>query len=362
VEPGEAESCGGSIYEADFLALSANCLKRKREVQMLRKRFVATLVILVTAIVCSFEPSWGEEFPAKPIEIVAPFTPGSPLDVVARIVADIAPKYLGQPVVVVNKPGAGGSLGAAEILSSKPDGYKLFITTNFFFAMTTKTQKIPFDPGNIVPLVNLVQFADGLCVRGDSPWKTFAELADYGKKNPGKIRWAHSGRGMVAHVGVLLVFRRAGVETIDIPYKGPPEKVTALLGGHVEASNMTYGTVVDHVRAGKVRFLFFFSDRRITRYPDLANVPTVAEIGYPDLTRLAPFVGLYIHKDTPPQVRKVLTDALRKTYDDPEFKKAVERTGDEPRFGGPEFITESIKKGGDIGVPMLKELGLYVGK
>jgi tripartite-type tricarboxylate transporter receptor subunit TctC len=334
----------------------------RKEACMRRKRCIAILAILVMAILCSFGPLRGEQFPARPIEIVAPFTPGSPLDVVARIVADIAPKYLGQPVVVNNKPGAGGSLGAAEILNSKPDGYKLFITTNFFFAMTTKTQKIPFDPNHIVPLANMVQFADGLCVRGDSPWKTFAELVDYGKKNPGKIRWGHSGRGMVAHVGVLLTFRRAGVETIDIPYKGPPEKLAALLGGHIEAANMTYGTVVDHVRSGKVRFLYFFSDRRITRYPDLANVPTIAEIGYPDLTRLTPFVGLYVHKDTPPQIRKILTDALKKTYDDPDFKKAVEKMGDEPRFGGPEFISESIKHGAEIGVPMLKELGLYVGK
>jgi tripartite-type tricarboxylate transporter receptor subunit TctC len=328
---------------------------------MKRKSLVLILAMVAIGIVCAFGTSRGEEFPTKAIEIIAPFTPGSPLDVVARIVADTAPKYLGQPVVVVNKPGAGGSLGAADILNSKPDGYKLFITSNFFFAMTTKTQKIPFDPGNIVPLVNLVQFTDGLSVRGDSPWKTFAELADYGKKNPGKIRWGHSGRGMVAHVGVLLVFRRAGVETIDIPYKGPPEKLAALLGGHVEAANMTYGTVVDHVKAGKVRFLYFLSDHRFNR-PELANVLTVAELGYPDLTRLTPFVGLYIHKDTPSQVRKVLTDALKKTYDDPEFKKAVDRTGDEPRFGGPEFIAESIKKGEEIGVPMLKELGLYVGK
>jgi tripartite-type tricarboxylate transporter receptor subunit TctC len=336
--------------------------KEVRRLCMQRKKCIAILAILVLTIVCGVEISRGEEFPVRPIEIVAPFTPGSPLDVIGRIVADIAPKYLGQPVIVNNKPGAGGSLAAAEILTSKPDGYKLFITTNFFFAMTTKTQKIPFDPNRIVPLVNMVQFADGLCVRGDAPWKTWAELADYAKKNPGKIRWAHSGRGMVAHVGVLLAFRRAGAETIDIPYKGPPEKVTALLGGHVEASNMTYGTVVDHVRAGKIKFLFFFSDRRITRYPDLAQVPTIAEVGYPDLTRLTPYVGLYIHKDTPANIRKILTDALKKTFDDPEFKKAVERTGDEPRFGGPEFMAESIKKGAELGVPMLKELGLYVGK
>jgi tripartite-type tricarboxylate transporter receptor subunit TctC len=331
------------------------------EVCMRSKRSVVVFLLLATGILFSVGALQGEEFPSKPVEIIVPFTPGSPLDVVARIVADTLPKYLRQPVIVVNKPGAGGSLAAAEIITSKPDGYKLFITSNFFFAMTTKTQKIPFDPANIVPLVNLVQFTDGLCVRGDSPWKTFAELADWGKKNPGKIRWGHSGRGMVAHVGVLLVFRRAGVETIDIPYKGPPEKLAALLGGHVEAANMTYGTVVDHVKAGKVRFLYFLSDHRLSR-PELASVPTVAEIGYPDLTRLTPFVGLYIHKDTPANVRKLLTDALRKTYDDPEFKKAVDRTGDEPRFGGPEFIAESIKKGEEIGVPMLKELGLYVGK
>jgi len=317
------------------------------------------LLILFSLIVVSVEFSNGQAYPTKPIEIINPYTPGSPTDITARLIADIAPKYLGQPLVVVNRPGAGGSVGAAEVISSKPDGYKLFHTTNFFFAMTTKTQKIPFDPGQLTPLANFRQLVEGLCVKSDSPWKTFNDLVDYGKKNPGKLSWAHTGRGALGHIAILLLLRRAGVETTDIPYKGTPEKVTALLGGHIDASSMTYGAVRDHVKSGKVRFLAFVCDRRYSG--ELSNVPTAVDLGFPDVARLSSFAGFYIHKDTPGAIQKTLFDAFKKTYEDPKFKQGIEELGDLPRFEGPEVMKESIKRGEEMAVPILKELKLYVG-
>jgi tripartite-type tricarboxylate transporter receptor subunit TctC len=259
--------------------------------------------------------------------------------------------------VVVNKAGAGGSVAAADVIGSKPDGYKLMITTNFFFATTTKTQKVPFDPTYLTPLVNIKENIDGLCVRGDSPWKTFNDLVAYAKKNPNKLTWAHTGRGIVSHIAVLLLFRKAGVETIDVPYKGTPEKATALLGGHVDASGMTLGAVKDLVEAGKVRFLTFISDRRLH---DLPNVPTVVELGYPELGKMTVFSGFYVHRDTPEAIRKILTEAFKKTCDEPDFKKKMIDLGEVPRFEGPETIKEAIKKGEEMAVPILKELGLYV--
>jgi len=303
--------------------------------------------------------SYGQKYPTKPIEIINPYTPGGPLDLMSRLVAETAPKYLGQPLVVVNKPGAGGSVAAADVISSPPDGYKLFATTNFFFAMTTKTQKIPFDPGSLTPLANFLEMKDGTCVRADSPWKTFNDLLNYGKKNPGKLRWAHAGRGTAAHIAVLVMFRKAGVEAIDVPYKGVADKIAALLGGHVDASTMTYSTVKDHVRDQKMRFLIFNSDHR---YGDPPDVPCAVELGFPEVPGLIAYGGLFIHKDASEEIKRTLMGALKKTYEDPDFRRRLSDLSEEMRYEGPEFIRQAIKKGEEVAVPILKELGLYVGK
>jgi tripartite-type tricarboxylate transporter receptor subunit TctC len=320
------------------------------------------IFVLVTVSVGSVfsQPALGRDFPTKPIELVCPYAPGSSMDIVSRIVADLAPKYIGQPIVVVNKPGAGGSIAAADVISSKPDGHKLVMLTNFFFATTVKTQKIPFDPNDLTPIVNLYEYKLGMIVKGDSPWKTLSDFLDSAKKNPGKIRCAHGGRGITLHMNALLIFKKAGVDIIEVFYKGAsPEQLSALLGGHVDAASMAYGAVKDHVRAGNIRYLVFFSDRR---FSDLPAVPSAVELGFPEAAKLATFNGLYAHKNTPEDAKKALLDVFKKIYEDPEFKKGIERMGDEPRFGGPEFIKEAIKKGEEAGVPIIKELGLYIEK
>jgi tripartite-type tricarboxylate transporter receptor subunit TctC len=324
---------------------------------MLKKLLILTLVMMLDGSIL-IQTVKGKEFPTKPIEIICPYTAGGSMDIMSRLVADIAQKFLRQPVVVVNKPGAAGSIAAADVISSKPDGYKLITMTSFFLAATVKTQKVPFDPDDLVPIANIVEYKFGMIVKGDSPWKTLRDLLDYAQKNPGKLKWGHPGRGISIHMSGLLIFRKAGVETVDIPYKGAPEVLAALLGGHLDAATSVYGVVKDHVKTGKVRYLTVFSDRR---YSDPSDVPCAVELGFPEAA-IPSFVGLYAHKSTPEDIKKTLTDALKKTYEDPEFKKGIEKLGEEPRFGGPEFMKEAIKKGGEVGVPILKELGLYVGK
>jgi len=325
---------------------------------MWKKVFILILSLVFFGIV-SIQPALAKEYPTKPVEIVSPYTPGSTTDMACRFVAEIAPKYLGQPVMVVNKTGAGGSIAAADVISSKPDGYKLINLSNGFFATTINTQKIPFDPRYLIPIANVMELRHGLLVRGDSPWKTLGDLLDYGRKNPGKLRWAHAGRGITVHIMTALIFRKAGVETIDLPYKGGPEILSALLGGHVDAIGVPSGGVRDHVKTGMIKYLVVYADRR---YSELPEVPSAGELGFTEVGKLAALFGFYVHKDTPEKIKGTLIDVFKRTSEDPELRKGIEKLGEEPKFGGPEFLTEAIKKTEEVAVPMLKELGLYVGK
>lgn len=324
----------------------------------MRNRIRMLLVALFSVILLSVQPAATQTYPTRPLEIICPYTPGSSMDILARFIADIGPKYFGQPVVVVNKPGAGGSLAAADVISSKPDGYKVLESAQVFFATTTKTQKVPFDPDDLVPLANFMEFKYGFLVREDSPIKTFDDLITYAKKNPGQFKWAHTGRGITLHMSGLLIFKKVGATTIDVPYKGTPEALTALLGGHVDAANLVYGATSEQERAGKIRYLMFMTDKR---YGDHPNVPTAAELGYPDAV-LPTYIGLYVHKNTPEAIKKKLLDVCRKIYEDPELKKGIEKIGENPKFGGPEFLRDAIKRQEEIGIPILKEIGIYLGK
>jgi tripartite-type tricarboxylate transporter receptor subunit TctC len=314
-------------------------------------------VLLVGGILV--HPVLGKDYPTKPIEIVVGYSPGSTFDLIARVIADLAPKYLNQSMVVVNKVGAGSSIAAADIVSSSPDGYKLVLLSTVFFSTTTKTQKVPFGQDDFSPIANLTEQKLAILVSGDSSFKTLNDLLNYGRKNRGQLRWSHVGRGIISHINGLLLFRKAGLETTDIPYKGTPEQLSALLGGHVDASVVTMGILKDQVRAGKLRPVVFFSERRYSDYPD---VPCASEMGFPEAAKLKVLLGFYIHKNTPENIKQTLLDFSKKLHEDPEFKKRIQELGDEPRFLNPEAMRETIRKEEETSVPVLKEFKLYVGK
>jgi len=325
---------------------------------MWRKSLLFILsVVLVGSL--GIRPTEGKEYPSQPIEIYCPYAAGSSMDITARVIADVAPKYLGQPMVVVNKAGASGSLCAAEVIRSNPDGYKLAILANLFFASTVHTQKITFDPKDLIPIANFMQYKLGIAVKADSPWKTLNDILEYAKKNPGQLKWAHAGRGTSLFTYTRLIFQKAGIDAVDVPYPGSPQQTAALIGGHVDMSAAPYGAQRGAVKAGRIRFVVMFTDER---FDEPSDVPSVTEVGFPEAAKLPTVVGLYAHKDTPPEVQKKLLDAFKKTYDDPEFKKGLGKLGEQPRWGGPEFMREAIKNAEDVSVPLLKEFGLYVGK
>ena len=324
----------------------------------MKKRVGVLIATVVSLVLFSPQSLRAQAYPTKPIEIIVPWGPGTSVDIVARMVADLSKKYLSQPMIVTNKPGATGTVGAADVIASPPEGYKLYTNGHLYFANTINTQKLPFDPHDLVPLASCVDLRQGMAVNADSPFKSFGDLLAYAKKNPGQLKWGHGGRGIAYHLTPLLIFKREGVSTIDVPYKGgTSELIPALLGGHVDMGSTIYLTMVEQARAGKVRFLMWYSDRR---YKDTPNVPAITELGYPDAF-LPAYQTFFIHKNTPEHIKKILMDAFKKIYDDPAFQTAIAKINMDPRWEGPDSINESIKKSVAIVVPILKELGLYVG-
>ena len=321
---------------------------------MKRKVFLLILTAISVGSI-SIHPAMGEGYPTEPIEIVCPFTPGGTVDTLTRLVADIVPKYLKQPVVVLNKPGGALTIGASYVIKSKPDGYKLIMLDNFFLGYLKVMIKMPFDPNDLVPIANMMETKLGLNVRGDAPWNTLHELLEDAKKNPGKISWAHTGRGKSTHLNGLLLSRKAGVDMVEVPYKGTPEMISALLGGHIDVSAMAYGPVKAMVKAGKVRYLMFFSDQR---YADPSDVPSATEVGFPEVGMVPTRFGLYAHKETPENIKRILEGIAEKVYKDPEFQKGIERFGEEPRFMDSKSLMENIKEAEKIYIPIIKELGL----
>jgi len=325
---------------------------------MARKTLMTILAILVGMGIWVSNLQ-GQNYPTRPIEILCPYSAGSATDINLRFFADIAQKYLEQPIVVINKPGANGGIMAAEVISSKPDGYKLGMLSNTHVGYALKTIKLPFNPNDLEPLGCFYEAKHGLSVKGDSPWKSLNDLLGYARENPGKLKWGHVGRGGTQHIYGLLIFKKIGVETTDLPFKGTPEQVSAILGGHIDVSVMTYAPVRDLLKTGRLRYLAVFNRQR---YSDLPNVPSVAELGFQEAGELKTIWGLWSHKNTSEEIKKTLRETFRKTYEDPELKKGIEKIGEEPNFAGPELMNEAIKRAEDAGVPMLKELGLYKGR
>ncbi len=324
---------------------------------MWKRALLFVLAVILTGGIM-VHPAQAKDYPNQTIEVLCPFSAGGSFDLYARLVADILPKYLGGSMIVINKTGGAGTTAVADMINSKPDGYKIGILDAAYFSTAVKTQKVPFNPTDVVPLNTFLVLKLGLTVKGDATWKTLNEVLAYAKQNKGKFRFGHTGRGLTSYMNTKIIFEKAGATMIDVPYKGAPESITALLGGHLDAISMPHGAIAAQVKAGAIRYLVVYSDRR---YSDLQDIPTSLELGYPDAAKLMPLLGAWVHKDTPPEIKKTITDAFKKAFEDPAFKQGIISIGDEPTFGDPKKMLDLIKVQEGVSVPILKDLGLYVG-
>jgi tripartite-type tricarboxylate transporter receptor subunit TctC len=261
----------------------------------------------------------AQDFPSRPVTIICPWPAGGTTDQYFRALAQIAGKYLGQPVVIENKPGAGGTLGPATLLNTKPDGYTIsqIPISVFRFPHMQKTQ---FDPTkDFTYILGLSGYTFGIIVRPETPWMTFQEFIAAGKAKPGAITYGTPGAGTSPHLLVEDLQQKTGAKFQHVPFKGNAEGMNAFLGGHIDAVSDSSGWGA-HVDAGKARLLATFGEQRTKRWP---TVPTAKELGI-DLVYPSPF-GLAGPKGMDPKVVATLHDAFKKALDDPEHQKILDK-------------------------------------
>ena len=261
----------------------------------------------------------AQSFPVKPIKLVIAFPAGGPTDITMRSLADSAGKILGQPVIVENKPGAGGSLPAQALQSAAADGYTVAQIPLGVFRLPYTT-KLNWDPiKDIAYVLNVTGYAFGLVVPVDSPIKTWAQFVAYAKANPGKLSYGSTGTMTSPHLTMELIAQQLGIELLHVPYKGSADLMQSILGGNIMAAADSTG-FAPQVEAGKLRVLNTWGDQRLARFPD---APTLKELGL-NLVQNSPF-GVGAPRGTPPEVIRRLHDAFKKAMEEPSYVQALGR-------------------------------------
>jgi tripartite-type tricarboxylate transporter receptor subunit TctC len=301
-------------------------------------------------------PAWAQ-FPDKPIRFLVGFAPGGATDLSARALANIAPRYLQQQVVVINVPGAAGALAMNELAKAAPDGYTIAMMTTSYKALVMHQQKPLFDPAELRTLLGYAEFRQLIFVRSDSPYARFDDMIAFGRRNPGTIKFGHSGTGTSIHLQGLLFFRAAGIDAQDVPFKGSNDYLNAVLGGHLPAGVIDIAGVRAHIRAGTVKPVVVFVEQRL---PDLPDIPTARERGFPGLEVFNPQVAVMFRRGTPADRVQKLHDAFKRTIEDADFIRNVDDMGLKGGYIAPEAVDDTIARAEARAVPILKELNLYV--
>jgi len=297
------------------------------------KRFFAVLFVLSFMVVM---PGWAADFPTKEVQIIIPWAAGGATDLIFRALAATTGKYLGKPVVVVNKPGGGGAVGYTEGMKAAPDGY---ILTAAVTPMTILPHQVTtaFTYKNFEPILNVVSDPSMFLIRSDAPWKSLKEFLDYAKQNPDMITVGNSGAGGGVHLVALAFEKAAGVKFNHIPFSGGGPSVTAILGGHVNAVSVSPPEGIPQIQAGKLKIIALFAEKRLAMFPD---VPTVKEQGIN--FAMGMWRGLAAPKGTPPDVIKKLHDAFKQGMDDPVLKKNATDMAVNLDYLGPEAFGKLI--------------------
>ena len=274
--------------------------------------------LLLAATACALPlAAQAQAFPNKPVKLVIAFPAGGPTDITMRSLAENAGKALGQPVVVENKPGAGGTLPAQALQAAPPDGYTIGQIPLGVFRLGYTT-KINWDPiKDISYVINVTGYAFGIVVPADSPFKTWQDFVAYAKANPGKLTYGSTGTLTSPHLTTERIAQQVGIQLQHVPYKGSADLMLALQSGQLMAGADSTG-FAPQVEAGKLRVLNTWGEKRLAKFPD---APTLKELGI-DIVQNSPF-GIGAPKGTPPEIVKKLHDAFKTAMEEPSYLAAL---------------------------------------
>jgi tripartite-type tricarboxylate transporter receptor subunit TctC len=295
---------------------------------MLNRRHWLLSTTALMAAAGSLPAAAQGNFPSKPMTLVVPFAPGGPTDAMARILANAIKPQLGQPMLVDNRAGAGGNIGAEAVARAEADGHTLLFGTSGPLAINVSLYpKIGYDPvKSFSPVIQVGHLPNVLVVHPSVPAKNVQELVAYAKKNPGKLSFASSGNGASSHLAGVLFNIRTGTDIQHIPYKGTGPALNDLLGGQVTMSFTDVLTALPHIKAGKLRVLGVTAG---TRSQALPEVPTLMEQGVPDFD-VSVFFGIVAPAGTPQAVVTQLNNAFIAVLQQADVKEGLAKQGLEP--------------------------------
>jgi tripartite-type tricarboxylate transporter receptor subunit TctC len=290
-------------------------------------------------------------YPTKPITMIVPFPPGGLADVVGRPVAEAMARDLGQPVVIENKGGAGGGIGMALASKAPADGYTVLMALSSYSVLPEADillgRQQMYSYNSLRPIARITADPTVLAVRADAPWKTVKEFVEHARKNPGKLNFGSSGNYGTMHVPMEILKQVANVRMTHIPYTGAGPAVVALLAGQVDALSTGPATVLQHVKAGKIRVLAHWGNTKLESMPD---VPSLKQAGYN--AEYAQWSGLFVPAGTPEPIVQRLRAAARTAAHDPKVKEVIMNAGspilyqDTPEFE--KYVQGDVKRMADV--------------
>jgi tripartite-type tricarboxylate transporter receptor subunit TctC len=282
-------------------------------------RSVAAAAVVVTAAV------FAQNYPSKAVKLVVPFAPGGTTDIIARVLTARIQPNLGQPMIVENRAGAGGVIGANETAKAAPDGYSLGMATVSTVATAPIMQlNVPYDPlTDFTPIINLAATPNVIEVHPSFPARDYKGFIAELKKNPDKYSYASPGTGSITHMQMELFKAQTGTSILHVPYKGAGPALNDVLGGQVLILFDNLPSSLPHIKAGRLIPIVVAAEKRVAALPD---VPTLAEVGLPKVNRVA-FYGIYGPKGLPAEVVSKVHDAVKQALDDREVRARIEDTG-----------------------------------
>jgi tripartite-type tricarboxylate transporter receptor subunit TctC len=308
---------------------------------MLEPRFVLPLLAVAMSLMASAPVlAQGAAWPSRAVTIVVPFPPGGGTDTGARIVAEQLGKRWGQPVVVENKGGAAGQIGADLVAKAKPDGYTLLMGNVGTQSINPALyKKLPYDPNKaFAPITLVAELPLAMMVNPNVPARTVKEFIAYAKAKPGQLSYSSSGAGGGPHLAAEMFKDSTGSFIVHVPYRGGGPAVSDLIAGHVQLSFMTVFEASGHIKAGKLRALAVTSDKRVSALPD---VPTLSEAGVPGFNSIS-WIGLLAPAGTPAEVADKVSADVRAVLAQDEVKKKLADLGAIPAAGTPAAFAKLI--------------------